>query len=238
MLLLYESMRQRLNHHSDQHETLLRERFAIREELFVENDAVLQILLPQSAEDLLDEDAFERDERMPYWADLWPSAKALARWLLKQPPPKGRWIELGCGVGLPSLVVKSRSGDVLATDHNEDALKFVRVNAHRNDLGGINAAVFDWRERNPGLGRFDVAIAADVLYEQRNTAALQILLPRIIAPNGKFILADPGRRYLQQFQSMMEQSGWECMQVATLVEGQSTSTGEAKSTIRVLEFTR
>ncbi len=235
-MLLYELMPARLDPSAPDFD--LGERFALREEVFSEGQASLRMLLPQSAEDLLDEEAFQRDERMPYWADLWPSAKALARWLLRQPAPETTWIELGCGVGLPSLVVKSRGGEALATDHNEDALQFVRANARRNGLGEIATALFDWRERNPEIGRFDVALAADVLYEQRNAIALQSVLPRIIAPGGQFILADPGRRYLQQFQSLMKESGWACAQVATLVEAQTTSNGESTSTIRILQFTR
>ena len=228
----------RLDQPAQQHDSALSQRFALREEVFSEGGTSLRILLPQSAEDLLDEEAFERDERMPYWADLGPSAKALARWLLKQPRLERQWIELGCGVGLPSLIVKSRGGEILATDHNEDALQFVRANSLRNGLGELSTAVFDWRERNPEIGRFDVAIAADVLYEQRNAIALQAVLPRIIAPGGKFLLADPGRRFLQQFQSIMKESGWSCTQLATLVELQTTSNGESKSTIRILEFMR
>jgi len=33
---------------------------------------------PRSADDLLSEADFERDERLPYWADIWPSSTALA----------------------------------------------------------------------------------------------------------------------------------------------------------------
>ena len=34
---------------------------------------------PRSAEELINEADFARDERLPYWADVWPSAIAMAR---------------------------------------------------------------------------------------------------------------------------------------------------------------
>jgi predicted nicotinamide N-methyase len=219
-------------------ERSLRERFVTREESFEEGDRSFKIILPQSAEDLLDEEAFEKDERMPYWADLWPSARALGRWVLRQTALEGRWLELGCGVGLPSVAVKSREGDILATDHNENALEFARVNVERNRADHLETALLDWRGRNPAIGKFDVIIAADVLYEQRNAVALRDLLPRVMKREGRFVLADPGRRFLQQFQSMMREAGWRDVQLATIVESQMTSKGETPSTIRMIEFTK
>ncbi len=223
---------------SERLESELRDRFAVREEMFEHRDLKWSLMLPESAEDLLDEEAFEKDERMPYWADLWPSAKALARWVLDQPRMEGTFIELGCGLALPALSVRSRGLEVLATDFNEDALLFARCNSLRNGLGELDTAILDWRDRNPAIEKCAVAIAADVLYEQRNAVALVEVLPRIVVPDGKLILADPGRRFLQQFQSLMRQAGWKDVQVATIVEGQMTSKGEAKSTIRILEFKR
>src|SRR6476469_6115404 len=39
----------------------------------------LSVLRPRDSEALLDEHAFETDEFLPYWAELWPSGVALAR---------------------------------------------------------------------------------------------------------------------------------------------------------------
>src|SRR4051794_17308679 len=41
----------------------------------------LALLRPRDAEALLDEHAFEQEEYLPYWAELWPSALALARFV-------------------------------------------------------------------------------------------------------------------------------------------------------------
>jgi predicted nicotinamide N-methyase len=151
----------------------------------------LSLLRPVSPDALLDEDAFARDEFLPYWAELWPAATALA---VALPDVAGlRVVELGCGLGLPSLVAAARGADVTASDWAEDAVELLRENAARNGLA-LRAEVRDWRE--PWPERFDVAIAADVLYEHRNVEPLLERL-RELAPIAYVGLA--GRPYEAEF---------------------------------------
>jgi predicted nicotinamide N-methyase len=148
---------------------------------------------------LIDEDAFERDEFLPYWAELWPAAHALAGAL---PEVDGlNVVELGCGLGLPSLVAAAHGAHVTATDWAEAAVDLLRTNAARNGLE-LTVERRDWRE--PLEARFDLALAADVLYERRNveplTARLGELAPRsLLALAGRpyeatFLEGWPGRR--------------------------------------------
>jgi len=151
----------------------------------------LSLLRPVSPDALLDEDAFARDEFLPYWAELWPAATALAAAL---PDVAGlRVVELGCGLGLPSLVAAARGADVTASDWAEDAVELLRENAARNGLA-LRAEVRDWRE--PWPERFDVVLAADVLYERRNVEPLLERL-RELAPVAYVGLA--GRPYEAEF---------------------------------------
>jgi predicted nicotinamide N-methyase len=151
----------------------------------------LSLLRPVSPDALLDEEAFARDEFLPYWAELWPAANALAAAL---PDVAGlRVVELGCGLGLPSLVAAARGADVTASDWAEDAVALLRENAARNDLV-VRVEVRDWRE--PWPERFDVALAADVLYERRNVEPLLDRL-RQLAPVAYVGLA--GRPYEAEF---------------------------------------
>lgn len=188
-------------------ETQLRARFATRTETFEEGPLSLEILLPDAAEELIDEAEFDADERLPYWADLWPSARALARRLLGA-APAGRVLELGSGVALPSLVLLWRGADVLATDWYADALLFARANAERNGLPALATAEVDWRDVPEELGRFELVIAADVLYEMRNAESLSLALPRVLAPGGTALVADPGRVYRSEFVARMAWRGW------------------------------
>jgi len=151
----------------------------------------LSLLRPASPDALLDEEAFARDEFLPYWAELWPAATALAAAL---PDVAGlRVVELGCGLGLPSLVAAARGADVTATDWAEDAVQLLRENAARNGLV-VRAEVRDWRE--PWPERFDAVLAADVLYERRNVEPLLERL-RELAPVAYLGLA--GRPYEAEF---------------------------------------
>lgn len=154
-----------------------------------ETDLVLR--RPVSPEALIDEAAFARDEYLPYWAELWPAATALA---LALPDVAGlRVVELGCGLGVPSLVAAAHGAEVTATDWSVDAIELLRVNALRNGLR-VTAEVRDWR--TPWPGRFDLALAADVLYEERNVEPVLARL-RELAPLALVGLA--GRPYEDAF---------------------------------------
>jgi predicted nicotinamide N-methyase len=152
----------------------------------------LSLLRPRAPEELLDEEAFARDEFLPYWAELWPAATALVAALPEQLAGL-RVLELGCGLGVPSLVAAARSAEVTAVDWATEAVELLRRNATRNRLE-LSAEVHDWRQ--PLAGRFDLAIAADVLYEQRNVEPVLARL-RDAAPAALVALA--GRPYEAEF---------------------------------------
>jgi len=151
----------------------------------------LDLLRPAAPEALIDEEAFAQDEFLPYWAELWPAAVALAEAL---PDVAAlRVVELGCGLGLPSLLAAARGAHVTATDWAADAIELLRENAGRNGLDLV-AEVRDWRE--PWPERFDLALAADVLYERRNVEPLLDRL-RELAPIAYVGLA--GRPFEPEF---------------------------------------
>src|SRR5262249_14243301 len=134
------------------------------------------------------------DEYLPYWADLWPSSVALARAVAARAFKGAPALELGCGLGLPSLAAAAAGARVLAVDWSADAVEATRANAEHNDLE-VETLQCSWAEPAPLLerGPWPVILAADVLYEVRNANALLDLLPRLLAPRGELWLADPGR---------------------------------------------
>ncbi len=160
----------------------------------------LAIVRPRDSEELLDDSAFEREEFLPYWAELWPSGVALARALSGRSLRGARTLELGCGLGVPSVAAAAAGARVLATDWSEDALEFAAVNASRNDVE-IETAVCDWArpEAIVERGPWDIVLAADVLYERRNLPLLRDLLPRLVDEKGEVLLADPGRPPTAEF---------------------------------------
>ena len=154
--------------------------------------STLSVLRPRDPEALLDEEAFARDEFLPYWAELWPASLDLAG-ALPARLEGAKLIELGCGLGIPSLVAANRGADVVAVDWANDAVALLRRNAVRNGVS-LAAVVDDWRTFSGGA--FDIALAADVLYEQRNVEPLLDLLPRLAS---EVLLATAGRPYEQEF---------------------------------------
>jgi predicted nicotinamide N-methyase len=178
-----------------------------------------RITHPVSADDLICEEDFDRDERLPYWAELWPSAIALACHLSQRDLAANSAIELGCGVGLPTVLALARGASVLATDHYEAALDFTAHNASTNLDLEPDTILLDWREPGTeGIGTFDLLFAADVLYERKNAAALADLVPKLLAPGGEAIFADPRRDEAPVFLEAMENLGFEDTIEETTVE--------------------
>jgi predicted nicotinamide N-methyase len=179
---------------------------------------------PSVADDLIDEQEFDQDERLPYWAELWPSAIALARHLSQEDLAGRRVIELGVGVGLPTLVALDRGARVLATDYYAAAPDFTRHNARENGLPEPETALLDWHA-TPGVGAFDLVLAADVMYEERSTRALAGLVPGLLRPGGEALIADPGRRYEPLFRELMQENGFRFETEETTVEVEGRERG-------------
>ena len=151
----------------------------------------LTILRPRQAEALLSEEAFEHEEFLPYWAELWPSGLALARAVRRRDVEGLRVLELGCGLGLPSIVAALGGARVLATDWSPEALEVAAANATRN-RAEVETALVSWAGPEPLVraAPWDLVLGADLLYEQRNVDQLLEVLPRLGA---EILLAEPGR---------------------------------------------
>jgi predicted nicotinamide N-methyase len=161
---------------------------------------------PPDPEALIDERAFEHEEFLPYWAEPWPSGLALAHVVATRPLAGARVLELGCGLGLPSLAAAIVGADVLATDWAPDAVAVLRENARRNDVD-LRVEIVDWDEPGPLLREapWDIVLAADVLYERRNADLLLDVLPAL---GLEVLLADPSRPHAQRFLESAA-AGWQ-----------------------------
>lgn len=180
-------------------EASLRRRFRVVETTVPVGSRELSILHPESAEDLIDERDFERDERLPYWAELWPSSRVLGERLLLLDGTGKSLLELGCGSGVVSTCAALAGFDVVISDYYEDALRFARVNAARNKARIPRQMLLDWRHLPPALPRFDFVIASDVLYERSYGRVIAKVIAAALAPNGTALVADPGRVGREEF---------------------------------------
>ena len=157
------------------------------------------ILKPRNSDDLISEADYVRDERLPYWADVWPSSVILASHLATDVGSGRSLLELGCGLGIVSMAALRAGFDVIATDYYEDALHFTRANAWLSLQREPATRMVDWRELPSDLGTFDVIVAADVLYEMTYAELVADALAAALAPKGTAIIADPGRIAVDRF---------------------------------------
>ena len=154
----------------------------------------LEVLRPRDSEALIDEHAFEHEEFLPYWAELWPSGLALARRVAVRALHGARTLELGCGLALPSLAAALAGGRAWRPTGRRRRSSCVRENAARNGIA-LEAERADWAAPDALVERapWDLVLGADLLYERRNAELLLPLLPRLLGPASELWLADPGR---------------------------------------------
>ena len=162
--------------------------------------AALQVLRPRDAEALLDERAFEHEEYLPYWAELWPSGVALARRVAARALKGARVLELGCGLGLPSLAAALAGGRVLATDWSPQAIELLHENAsattprsrRRSSTGSARQAIV---ERAP----WDLVLGADLSTSAATSRRCSTLLPRLLATGASSGSPTPAGRPPSEF---------------------------------------
>jgi predicted nicotinamide N-methyase len=168
----------------------------LREQVLIEEQAFI-ITRPDESDRLLDHpfvrSAFAADEYLPYWADLWPAARMLAKAIIREPWTPGTVaLEIGCGLGLPGIVALSKGLRVTFSDYDATALRFAAENARANGFHDFRLLQMDWRCPPADL-QVPVLFASDLIYEQRNVEPLVALIKRLLAPNGFCLLTDQDR---------------------------------------------
>ncbi len=212
----------------------LEREFDTIEEVFTIGGRELVILRPRNADDLITEADYVKDERLPYWADIWPSSMMLAERLLEEQGAGRSLIELGCGSGLCACAAAISGCDVLATDYYDDALLFTELNARVNAGRAVRTRHVDWSAIPGDLGTFDVVLAADVMYEPRYPAMVAGAIDRVLAGAGHALIADPGRIAFPDF---IEESAKRGLIVAGKDEREFRS-GEIQQTIMIYRIER
>jgi len=152
--------------------------------------------------DQITDELFNEDERLPYWAELWPSARALTEFILQSPNifKKKDVLELGCGLGLTSMALASVvPKSLLVTDYEEEALQTCAQNFVLNKIAvHPTFKQLDWRDATLD-SRYERIVASDVAYEERFFQPLIDLFSNYLAENGRVILAEPNRNIARTF---------------------------------------
>jgi predicted nicotinamide N-methyase len=129
---------------------------------------------------------------LPYWVDLWPAARMLAKWIVRRRWPAGlRALEVGCGLGLPGVAALAMGMHVTFSDCDSTALSFAEKNARLNGFSQFSTLQMDWNE--PPEGRYPLILASDLIYEERSVAPVVALLKRMLEAGGTCLLTDQDR---------------------------------------------
>lgn len=142
------------------------------------------------------------------FGQVWPSGRVLAEAMSDFMVAGKRILEIGCGLGLSSLVLQRRGAEVIASDHHPLAETFLNHNAGLNGLRPMDYRDLAWAQPHPALGRFDLIIGSDILYERDHASLLSDLLHRHAKPHAELLITDPGRGNSALFSRLMAAQGY------------------------------
>lgn len=147
----------------------------------------------------------------PYFGIIWKSGSHLAYLMEDYPIVGKRILEIGCGVGLASLVLNHRGADITATDYHPEVRNFLNKNTQLNEDPDISFIRTSWEDPDSNiLGVFDLLIGSDLLYERNNPEILAAFINQHAQQRSTVIIVDPGRGHLSKFTKHMNDFGFKC----------------------------
>lgn len=144
----------------------------------------------------------------PLFGVLWPSGLMLAEIMSTREIAGLDILEIGCGLGLASMIANRRGGRITASDYHPLAEEFMAENAKLNDMQTTRYRQCDWSKPITGLGTFDLIIGSDLLYEPDHPQLLSRFIDVHARAGASVIIVDPGRRQLSKFRKKMAQLGY------------------------------
>jgi len=152
----------------------------------------------------------------PLFGLVWPSARKMADVMQTFPIADLRILEIGCGLGLASLVIHRRLGTVTASDYHPYTERFLSANLLLNDMHTLPYVSGHWERANPLLGEFDLIIGSDVLYERDHPLQLAGFIQRHAASHAQVLIIDPNRGNRAAFHKAMHNNGFALTQTDLL----------------------
>ena len=145
----------------------------------------------------------------PLFGLVWPSALVLAAHMEHVPLGLRRVLEVGCGLALASLVVHRRDGLITATDRHPLTEAFLLENLRLNAMAPLAYQRGDWATANPLLGRFDLIVGSDVLYDRSLPDMLCAFIELHAQASVEVVIVDPDRGNRPAFNRGMQALGFE-----------------------------
>jgi predicted nicotinamide N-methyase len=144
----------------------------------------------------------------PIFGVVWASSEVLAHHMLDYKIEGKRILEVGCGIALTSLLLNHRSADITATDYHPEVEPFLLQNTQLNQGRAIPFVRTGWGDTDSGLGKFDLVIGSDLLYERSHTSLLSGFIEQHAKSECDVILVDPGRGHHANFSKKMVALGY------------------------------
>ena len=144
----------------------------------------------------------------PLFGVVWMSSHVLAHRMLEFDIEGLRVLEVGCGIGLTSLMLQHRNADITATDRHPEVAGFLEFNTRLNELKSIPYQQCDWNHQPDLLGEFDLIVGSDLVYEREHPELLSGFIDRHARRRCEVITVDPGRREQSSFNRCMTDLGF------------------------------
>ena len=175
-------------------------------------------------------EAFGLDEYMPYWCDLWPVSRMLARAVLNHTWKAGTTVlEIGCGLGMAGVAALAQGMHVVFSDYDATALRFAAANALHQGYRNFELLPMNWCQ--PPQRQFPVILGADLLYEIRSVAPVIDLINAMLAPLGTAWITDQDRTPSTLWRKSLKDQGF-VYTTTTLHAGQPEGPGQTARRVK------
>jgi len=170
----------------------------------------------------------------PIFGVVWPSSMVLAHFLCNYDIGTKRVLEIGCGTALSSLLLNKNNVDITATDHHPEVESFLNRNSKLNGDTNIPFERTGWADNNDSLGRFDLIIGSDLLYEDEHIELLSDFILEHSNPDSEVIIVDPGRGRKTKLAKKMIESNF----VSSFFKPENTEYLDSEFKGHILKFVR
>jgi len=148
---------------------------------------------------------------------LWPSSQVLANYILTTDTRSKRILEIGCGIGLSSLLLNHLDKNITATDYHPEAESYLFQNTQLNGDEKIPFYRLNWEDDQlKGIGKFDIIIGSDLLYEPNHSTLLSNFINKYANDKCDVIIVDPNRNNHSKFKQAMLGFGFEYEKIETI----------------------
>ena len=144
--------------------------------------------------------ATNTNNKIPYWAKLWPSSIALCQYIASNPSffKNKNVLELAAGLGLPSMLAAKFATHVICSDYSPEALTWMKASAQLNKLNNIETSLIDWNHFPTTFSR-DIILLSDINYDPAEFTKLYDLILTLLQKKCSILLTTPQRLMAKPF---------------------------------------